>query len=132
MKVVAFGPEHTKDKYESDIFKVIDDENGLTITVDTVDVKGSRMYLIVNFEFVRGYRYLDEGDLMCYWESGAFTPPVHVFQVLTGGWSNGEACEPDMLNVSKAIEIKEWFVGTTNGCISILSDAIPTIKSKNA
>jgi hypothetical protein len=104
----------------------------LTILIDTVNENGQRADLKVHFEWVRGFRYLDEGDLIYYWETRAFTIPQHVFQVTSGGWSNGELVQPGVLSVSTAIEIGEWFIATTNGCINVLSSAVPTVEYINA
>ncbi|MFL1455837.1 hypothetical protein ACJO5Y_15490 [Marinobacter sp. GN3S48] len=90
------------------------------------------MDLKVHFQWARGYRYLDEGDLQYYWERQEFTVPQHVFKIHSGGWSNGEALQPGILSVSTALEITEWFIATTNGCISVLSGAEPTTEYVNA
>lgn len=41
---------------------------------------------MINFKSYDGFRYLDEGDLMRYWESDVFSPPCHVFEIESGGW----------------------------------------------
>ncbi|WP_146168190.1 hypothetical protein [Pseudomonas mangrovi] len=128
MEVEAIGPKHTNERHESDIYSVSDSKEGLTILIDTKDESGNRRDLRVYFEYARGFRYLDEGDLIHYWESKAFSTPHHVFKILSGGWSNGEAVEPGILSVSKAVEITEWFVATTNNCINVLTESQPLIE----
>jgi len=132
MKVRGLGPRHSRERHESDIYRITDSKDGLTILIDTVNENGQRADLRVHFEWVRGFRYLDEGDLIYYWETQAFTIPQHVFQVTSGGWSNGELVQPGVLSVSTAIEIGEWFIATTNGCINVLSNAVPTAEYINA
>jgi len=117
MEVQGFGPKHSIKRHESDIYSVVDSNAGLTILIDPVAENGQRMDLKVHFEWVRGYRYLDEGDLTYYWDTKKFTVPQHVFKILSGGWSNGESLQPRLLNVSTALKIGEWFIATTNGCI---------------
>ena len=131
MEVEGVGPKHTQDRHESDIYSVSDSGEGLTILVDTIDGLGERRDLKVWFKYARGFRYLDEGDLIYYWESGSFNTPHHVYKIKSGGWSNGEALEPGVLSVSVAIEEQEWFVATTNGCINVLSNAEPVIEFIN-
>ncbi|TGN37918.1 hypothetical protein [Marinobacter confluentis] len=132
MEVVGVGPKHSEMRHESDISGVVQSADGLTIFINTVTESGQRIDLKVHFQWVRGYRYLDEGDLQYYWKTQEFTVPQHVFRILSGGWSNGEALQPDTLSVSTALEIKEWFIATTNGCMNVLSGSDPTVEYVNA
>jgi hypothetical protein len=128
MEVEGVGPNHTTERHESDIYNIFYSKGGLTILIDTISEDGIRRDLRVHFEYTRGFRYLDEGDLLYYMESDKFKTPQHVFRILTGGWSNGENIQPKTLDVSRAVEVHEWFVGTSNGCINVLSDAEPVVE----
>jgi len=132
MQVEGIGVTHTTEFHESDIYSVSDSKEGLTILIETKDENGVRKDMKVYFEYANGFRYLDEGDLMYYWESKAFKTPHHVFKIISGGWSNGETLEPGVLSVSKASEITEWFVLTTNSCINVLTESQPTTEYINA
>ena len=132
MEVRPLGPKHSTERHESDIFVVTDSSEGLTVLIDTVDSFGSRRELKVYFEYARGYRYLDEGDLLMYWKSDKFITPYHVYELLSGGWSNGERTDPGLLHVSQAVGVKEWFIATTNGCLNVLTDSVPTAEFVDA
>ena len=132
MEVEGFGPKHSEKRHESDISSVVYSRAGLTILINTVAKSGERTVLKVRFNWARGFRYLDEGDLQYYWETQLFTVPQHVFKILSGGWSNGEALQPAVLTVTTALETDEWFIVTTNGCITVLSGAEPTAEYVNA
>lgn len=64
MEVKGFGPRHSEERHESDIFSITESKEGLTVLIDTVNERGERADLKVHFEWVRGFRYLDEGDLL--------------------------------------------------------------------
>ena len=91
-----------------------------------------KITLKVFFEYVDGIRYLDEGDLLRYWESEKFRSPYHVYEVQSGGWSNGELLEPRVLSIQSSNGTREWFIATTNGCVSVLCNSDPTLEVHNA
>ena len=128
---IDYGLKHSQ-KSESDIISITDSKNGLYLILSTTDELGGDMELEIYFEYTEGFRYLDEGDLIRYWESGIFRSPHHLYEISSGGWSNGEALEPGVLSIRSSVGIKEWFVVTTNGCINVLSNASPKVKLKNA
>ena len=134
MKIQAteFGFKHHDSVFVSDIVSVFDSKDGLEIQIETVSEDGFRGVLTVVFDTVSGYRFLDEGDLYYYYSSAAFKKPYHIYKVLAGGWVNGEICQPDLLQVSKAMNIQEWFLTTNNGCITVLSNCQPNIDWQRA
>jgi hypothetical protein len=79
------------------------------------------------FDGPRGFRLLDEGDLIRYWESRKFEPGYHLFELTAGGWREQETTLPGMLSVSDAIGAREWFVATTNQCMNVLAADPPTV-----
>ena len=131
MEVLELGPKHTTESHESDISSITDTKDGLTIIIDTIDEHGRQKNLKVHFSYVRGFRYLDEGDLIYYWESEKFRSPFHVYEIISGGWCNGEVIQPGILSVSEAIKLREWFVTTTNGCVNVISNSPPTVQFVN-
>lgn len=121
------GNEYRFDGKESDIVEVFHTLSGLRIIVSTWVDSINEALLEVCFRRVQGYRYLDEGDLIAYWESGKFQSPHHVYEITKGGWVAGEALEPGILEIAKGFEVREWFVCTTNGCLNVLAALPPEL-----
>jgi hypothetical protein len=119
------GKEYRFDQ-ESDIIDVIYTNSGLRITVMAATTMFTNVYLDIHFSFVAGFRLLDERDLLGYWESRAFNSNHHVYEILSGGWTNGEALQAGLF--TNAIESREWFIKTTNKCMNILSSEEPQIR----
>ena len=128
IEVQPLGNQYRFDGKESDIIEVFDSRSGLRIVVSTWIDEVNQRLLEVSFRRVRGYRYLDEGDLLGYWQSEKLQTRHHVYEITSGGWSNGEALEPGILDVSRVFEIREWFISTTNGCMNVLSRDPPELK----
>jgi hypothetical protein len=80
---------------ESDICELSLAMTGLRVVVET-NPNGSEECLWVEyqFKFPRGFRFLDEGDLIRYWESNVFTRGYHLFEVSSGGWLEQETQLP--------------------------------------
>lgn len=112
---------------ESDILSVSDDFNGLTFVVEAYTKNKPTQTIIVEFSGTRGYRVLDEGDLMRYEECHELWKPYCVHEIISGGWLNGETLDDGVLTVSKAVGIREWFIATTNSCANVLSSSSPKI-----
>ena len=127
IEVQPLGNEYRFDGKESDIVEVFDTISGLRILVSTWVDSVNEALLEVYFRRVRGYRYLDEGDLIAYWKTDTFLSPHHVYEITSGGWLTGETLEPGILEIATAFEMREWFICTTNGCMNILSDSPPEL-----
>lgn len=125
-KIKPYGNEYNFDR-QSDIIELIFSVTGLRVTVITGSSKFTNVYLDIHFKNINGFRLLDEGDLIAYWESGLFNVNHHIYEILSGGWSNGESLESGMLSVSSSIGTKEWFIATTNRCLTVLSSSEPQI-----
>ncbi|MBC7932223.1 MAG: hypothetical protein H7Z38_16825 [Rubrivivax sp.] len=121
------GNEYRFDGKESDIVEVFDTLSGLRIVVSTWVDSINEALLEVYFRRVQGYRYLDEGDLMAYWETEQFRSSHHVYEIIKGGWLTGETVEPGILEIAKSFETREWFICTTNGCMNILAALPPEL-----
>jgi hypothetical protein len=130
----AFHVERDGKRYttrnESDIVEMSYGLTGLRVVVSTTAVEENKdVFLEFTFAAVRGFRYLDEGDLIRYWTSGAFEHGYHLFRVRAGGWRDQEIATPGMMIVSGSTEnVSEWFVKTTNGCLNVLSSGAPEIR----
>ncbi|MEP1382421.1 MAG: hypothetical protein ABJK64_01365 [Paraglaciecola sp.] len=126
MIIEPFGPKTDLKYHESDIYKIHCDGSGCFFTLDTTNENGERVDLIIEFDELNGFRYLDEGDLMYYWDNASFRY-YNVFKIIEGGWLTGEAIEKGVLTISKQLDLQEWLIVTTNGCINALSYNPPKV-----
>lgn len=119
-----------KTRIESDISELSLGATGLRIVVDTKPHKSDEPLLVeYHFEVPRGFRFLDEGDLLRYWASNVFTPGYHLFEIKSGGGLEQEELLPGMLSVTLAVgTFREWFVCTTGGCVNVLSVNPPLVR----
>lgn len=85
--------------------------------------------LEIVFKYPRGFRYLDEGDLLPYWTSTAFDNSKHlVHEIKRGGWAEQEE-QNGMLNVTAAVGLhREWLIASSNGCLNVISTVEPIIR----
>jgi hypothetical protein len=114
---------------ESDIVELTYTHSSrLRVIIDTRKNKFSPIFVEVVFPFARGFRYLDEGDLIRYWESDEFKEGYHVYDILNGGWITGEKLDTGLLSVSSSVGQKEWFVVTTNYCMTVVGAGEPLIR----
>jgi hypothetical protein len=121
------GNEYCFDGKESDIVEIFDTLSGLRILISSWTDSINEVLLQVYFRRVQAYRYLDEGDLIAYWESEKFRAPYHVYEITQGGWISGETVESGILDIAKNFELREWFVRTTNGCMNVVSPFPPEL-----
>src|SRR5687767_15978302 len=84
IEVQPLGNEYRFDGKESDIVEVFDSLSGLRIVVSTWIDSINETLLEVYFRRVRGYRYLDEGDLLAYLKVDTFLTPHHVYEITNG------------------------------------------------
>lgn len=126
LEVKSYGEEYFLEE-ESNIEEIFYTYSGLRIVIETKKGKFVPVLLEVFFRYVNGFRCLDEGDLISYWEGDAFRSSHHVYEVFSGGWSNGEPRQSGILSVS-SIEPREWFIKTTNKCLTVLSGDEPLLR----
>jgi hypothetical protein len=117
-------------RQESDIAELSLGCLGLRALVDTNPNESyERLFVENSFRGPRGFRFLDEGDLIRYWESEVFTHGYHLFEVLSGGWLEQETQLQGMLSVTQGMGgFREWFIYTTNGCINVLAVHEPLVR----
>lgn len=126
-EVRPYGDRYRFDQ-ESDITDVIYTSSGLRITVIAATSMFTNIYLELHFSSVSGFRMLDEGDLLGYWESKAFQTDHHLYEIISGGWATGEIISDGILSRNFDPNYREWFVATTNRCMNVLSDDEPMIR----
>lgn len=128
MIIDKIGKEYFSKNRESDIVDFQWTVFGLKITISTW--KSSEKQIGIEYEFAgfNGFRYLDEGDFLGYWNLPDFKSGFHLFRIIKGGWKSGEVTENGILDVSRAVdELNEFFIATTNGCLTVLAYEKPTI-----
>ena len=105
------------------------DASGLRIVVYLGELESEPRYLEVFFTDPRGFRYLDEGDLLPYWETGAFRALDQVvFEIKEGGWAEQEE-HAGLLNVTAAVGgHREWFIPTSSACLNVVSCSAPMVR----
>ena len=86
------GNEYRFESKESDIVEVFDSLSGLRIIISTWIDEVNETLFEVYFRYVHGYRYLDEGDLIAYWQGETFRTPHHVYEITNGGWLSERSC----------------------------------------
>lgn len=93
------------------------------------DERGNETFAEIPFTAPRGFRYLDEGDLLPYWSSGDFDTAHHLlFEIKRGGWAEQEE-HGGFLNVTLAVgNYLEWFIASSNACLNVLSAAEPIVR----
>ena len=86
-------------------------------------------FLEIVFKSTRGFRYLDEGDLLPYWRSAAFDNAHHlVHEIKRGGWVEQET-NNGMLSTTSAFGLpREWLIASSNGCLNVISTVEPLIR----
>ena len=103
---------------------------GLRVVVLTSpNASVERLWIEYHFDSPRGFRFLDEGDLLRYWGSHVFAGGYHLFKIVSGGWKEQELQLPGMLTVTDAIgTCQEWFICTSNQCLNVLSVNPPLVR----
>jgi hypothetical protein len=90
-----------------------------------VSVLSKQWNACVRFEWVHGFRVLDESDLSGSWQHCNLLNGW-VFEVLSGGWRELENQREDFIS-GRSDKVKEFLIIGTNECISILSEQPPDI-----
>ncbi len=79
----------------------------------------------VVFHHPIGFRCLDEGDLLEFWENSEVTNNW-LLQIDNSGWYDQESKRTGFL--SKSIEVNEYLVKGQNDCINILDTSQPKVR----
>lgn len=84
--------------------------------------------LIVTFERPRGFRCLDEGDLLNFWGSQEMTDNWF-FEITKGGWIDNEDQGGGF--ISKSMGYREFLITGTDMCVSVIDAEPPTFEVIN-
>lgn len=96
----------------------------LTIEVSLADPKLSYR---IEFAAVVGYQVLDERDLPPFTEATAKVEKAILFEVLSGGWADAVKAQSPIMGAGFYPRLREWFVVTDDWCLSVLSEAEPSV-----
>lgn len=87
----------------------------------------------VRFERVKGFRVLDEGDLLEFWPTCSWSSGGWLWEVHEGGWFDFESTRPGFIYM-KYEGASEYLVTGENECVSVISydhPVITTVRSNN-
>ena len=86
----------------------------------------SGQIVYVTCENVEGFRVLDEGQLLEFWEGSAIR--YWLFQVNTSGWLASENNRETAPLIVEGGDLKEYMLAGTNECVSILAYTQPYVQ----
>ena len=97
----------------------------LTINVKSLD--GSLM-VTATFPEVAGFRVLDEGDLLEFWQ-GFSSKEDWIFRVIEGGWFEQEGQRSGFIR-RDVKAISEFMITGVDDCVSVLAWAAPEVSGR--
>lgn len=95
----------------------------------TMTVPKFKKMVYVTFENVLGFRVLDEGDLLEFWNLSK-KPTGFIWIVESGGWFDLEKTRSGFVSGHQK-ENQEYLIIGINECVSVLSHKIPIIQIIN-
>ena len=107
-----------------DVFRV-DYDGKLRILLS---FENSKNPIHVVFESLRGYRVLDEGDLLEFWEPDS-RADGWLWKVIKGGWLDLESTRSGFVSGLTGI-YDEYLILGQNECVSVISNSPPVIFSE--
>jgi hypothetical protein len=110
-------------KSNPEIFNINYDLWTLKITLSFND-HPSPVYLI--FKNVVGFRVLDEGNLLEFWDSDVRVPGW-IWKIESGGWFELEKLRSGFLLPNHSITHNEYLISGINDCVSVISESEPII-----
>ena len=112
--------------YETDTRSFSYSDGALFIDIETAE---NEVHRVTFGEQIWAFRYMEEGDLTYYWQSGKFDGNFLVYEITAGGWLSKEQSPIDILGVARAGNwLREWFVPTRNFSVTVLSNSQPIIE----
>ena len=78
---------------------------------------------VVEFSRIIGFRVLDEGYLLDFWPECSVLNGW-LFEILSGGWLSHEA---NIFLVDLNPKATEYFIAGDNDCLSVISNAAPSV-----
>lgn len=106
-----------------EIYNVTYDLWTLKITLGFDDIK-SPIYVI--FKNVVGFRVLDEGNLLEFWDKDVRVPGW-IWRVESGGWFELEKLRAGFLAQHHGDSHNEYLISGINDCLSVIAESEPII-----
>ncbi|MEC7264448.1 MAG: hypothetical protein VXW38_11960 [Bacteroidota bacterium] len=91
----------------------------------TLTMPGKKKMIYLTFENIYGFRLLDEGDLLEFWDSNTGTKGF-LWKVESGGWLDLEKNRGGFVSGHNR-DIQEYLVKGINECASVLTSKGPAI-----
>ena len=116
----------TTEKSSSNIYE-LSYVAGLRVVVAT-QPRGSLKHLWLEYYFPhpRGFRMLDESDMLGWWKNKTFHSDHHLYEITEGGWLSEDAVG---FSVTKAsMKVREWLITSSNDCVSVIASEPPLIR----
>jgi len=110
-------------KSTPEIFNINYDLWTLKITLSFND-HPSPVYLI--FKNVVGFRVIDEGNLLEFWDERVRVPGW-IWKIESGGWFELEKLRNGFLSQHHSISHNEYLIIGINDCVSVISESEPII-----
>ncbi|TPG31354.1 hypothetical protein [Flavobacterium pectinovorum] len=121
-KIKEFNINFTNDTFP-EIINLNYDLWTLKITLDFKDIS-QPIYII--FKNVVGFRVLDEGNLLEFWNPD-IRVPGWIWKVESGGWFELEKLRSGFLTQYHTNSHNEFLILGINDCISVISESDPVI-----
>jgi hypothetical protein len=116
----------------ADMVEVHLGQSGLRVVLTAgKDTNGDDQFIEITFTVPRGFRYLDEGDLLPYWRTANHNPSHNVYEVSAGGWAEQEISVGMLTStgaLGAATGYREGLVTSVNGCLNVIARCEPLIR----
>lgn len=130
MIVQNLGKRYFKERVESEIISLnfsFKNEYVLNIQLETWRNSTKTVQLEIQFDDYTGFRCLDEVDTG-YISLPEFSSGHHIFKIEAGGWKSDHNGQNGFLAMSSSDDqVSEYFILTSNTCLSVLSRKVPII-----
>lgn len=123
-KPYDFGPEIIKVDAQFEL-----SPQTLTIIAEFTN-QGVDFRVSILFSHIEGFRVLDEGDLLNYWDHDHL-PEEWIWQIIEGGWYDDERKNDNVTILSaRKNELTEYLVTGVGMCVSVIcsGEVKPSVK----
>lgn len=108
-----------------EVVRVSYDIPTLSIDVKSFDMDEDKA--TVKFDRIVGFRVLDEGDLLEFWNDQR--PKGWLWEVVENGWFDFEKTRDEFLSACHEDELKEYLILGINDCVNVLTFKTPIISN---
>lgn len=109
-----------------EVVRVSYDVPTLSIDVKSFDMDEDKA--TVKFDRIVGFRVLDEGDLLEFWNDQR--PSGWLWEVVENGWFDFEKTRDEFLSAYHEDKMKEYLILGINDCVNVLTLSTPIISNK--